>query len=234
MGRRGDGRRSLADAEGLWRRAHRRDRHAGAAALGGDGPVVLEGLARARRTPMAGRGRRAAGSRVRREDGRGTRRGPDRGLAAGGPPAAHPPPERGPGRLDRWALHDPGDAGPLGGRVPGDPPPQGEASSPRVHKPVRPSAREPSTGPDPGGPLPGLDRPSPPGPALPPASGLGGRAPRARDLDGDPGVRPRRGLAGQSGLVAGDVAPSGPLLHAQLGASGVVARHPHLLPGPDL
>ena len=45
--------------------------------------------------------------------------------------------------------------------------------------------------------------------------GLGRRASRAGNLDGDPGLRPPGGLAGQPRLVARDLAPARPLLHDQ-------------------
>ena len=57
------------DAAGLRRRPHRRDRHAGAPALGRHRSGVLEGPARAGRPEVAGPGRRRAGPGVRREDG---------------------------------------------------------------------------------------------------------------------------------------------------------------------
>src|SRR5205823_6470256 len=94
------------DASGLRRRAHRGDRHAGPPPLGGDGPGVLEGVVRARRAPLAGRGRRARGAGVRREDGGRARRGPAPGLAGRGPPAAHVQPVGGAGRpaLETWTA----------------------------------------------------------------------------------------------------------------------------------
>ena len=61
------------------------------------------------------------------------------------------------------------------------------------------------------------------GPGLPGASDLGGRAAGAGDLDGGPGLRPGRRLAGQPRLVARDPAAAGPLLPAQ-------HRSPRILP----
>ena len=138
VGRRGRGRGAAGDAAGLRRRPHRGDRHAGPAALGGDGPGVLEGPVRARRAALAGRGRGAPGAGLRREDGApcssscrcwsGWSPSICRGrFAARG---------RGTGRLDRRRADDPGAAGTAGAGVRGDPPPGGQAPPAGPYEPV--------------------------------------------------------------------------------------------------
>ena len=98
------------------------------------------------------------------------------------------------------------------------PPPQSRES-------VRPDPERLAGG-HPGDPAGGLADPAGARPALPRKQGLGGRAARAGDLDGDPGLRPGRRLAGEPRLVARDAPPPDALLHAHRRAGRGASSHP--------
>ena len=120
----GRGGLAAADAPGLRRRPHRRDRHARPAALGGDGRGLLEGAARAGRPALAGRWSASCSAwRSSRRWGRSSSSLPARSSGWSSARLPRTVSARRPGRLGRRPAHHGGDARPAGAGLRRDPPP---------------------------------------------------------------------------------------------------------------